>query len=65
MTKHEFKKGDHVTVTDKNTASHAPYSIPCTVQDIEGDYYVMRKRTFAAETFKVGAYYPHMKIETE
>lgn len=59
---HDFKVGDKVTVIDKHS-SVGTYQIPCYVQDIDGDYYVMHKRDFTSQPFRVGKYYPHLKAE--
>jgi hypothetical protein len=59
---HNFQIGDNVTVLDYHT-SVAPFAWPtaCYIQDIQDDYYVMRKRSFTdTKTFLVGRYYPHI-----
>jgi len=63
---HEFNVGDNITVFDPHT-SVAPFMWPtaCYVQAIDGDYYIMRKRSFTdTQTFRVGKYYPHMQKES-
>ena len=57
---HEFNVGDNVTVTDHHTTVGV-YQMPCYVESIDGDYYIMRKREFKTVRFTVGKYYPHMK----
>jgi hypothetical protein len=62
MIAHDFNVGDNITVTDHHS-SVGVYSIPCYVQEIDGDYYIMRKRDFTSAPFRIGKYYPHMKKE--
>jgi hypothetical protein len=59
---HEFKVGDNVTVTDHHTTV-GTYQTLCFVEAIEGDVYIMRKRSFKVIRFRVGKYYPHMTKE--
>lgn len=59
---HEFNVGDKVIVTDHHTTVGA-YQIPCFVESIDGDVYIMRKRDFIVTRFRIGKYYPHMKKE--
>lgn len=61
MTATDFKIGDNVIVTDHHTTVGA-YQVPCYIESIEGDYYVMRKRIFSSVPFRVGRYYPHVKL---
>lgn len=61
LPKTNFKKGDNVILLDYHTTVSPPYMIPCYVQDIEGEYYVLRKRDFKKVEYRVGMYYPHVK----
>jgi hypothetical protein len=57
---HKFNIGDNVTVIDKHT-SLGVIAWPCYVKDIDGDYYIMKRRdVFNSNIFRVGKYYPHM-----
>ena len=63
MTAHEFKIGDKVLVKDQFTTVGI-YLIPCYVLDIDGDYYIMKRRDFNNSIpFRIGKYYPHMEKE--
>lgn len=59
----EFNKGDNVLITDHHTSLGIPISWPCYVMDIDGDVYIMRRREFTSEPFRVGKYYQHMKLD--
>lgn len=57
---HNFNVGENITLIDKHS-SVGVYQIPCFVESIDGDYYVLRKRDFVVTRYRVGKYYPHMK----
>lgn len=57
---HEFNIGDNVTLIDHHTTV-GTYLIPCYVESVDGDYYILRKRDFKTTNFRVGKYYPHMR----
>ena len=59
---HDFSIGQNIVVTDK-CSSVGIYQIPCYVVGIDEDYYIIRKRDFTSQPFRVGKYYPHMVQE--
>ena len=59
VTPHEFNIGDKIIITEHHSTVGI-YQIHCYVKDIDGDYYVVRKRDFTSRPFRIGKYYPYM-----
>jgi hypothetical protein len=57
---HNFNVGDNIDLIDHH-CSVGRYIIPCFVDSIDGDVYVLRKREFLITYIRVGKYYPHMR----
>lgn len=53
--------GDNVDYLDHHTTVCAPYIVPCYVMAIEGDYYVLRPRTFHGTPIRVGMYSKNLR----